>query len=352
MSVLTHSIDPPIFGRYVRIIPRGWRSHISMRLELYGGPWNRCDMPLGVEDGRVPDPLMRASSFYNYYCGPFNARLNRRRYGRQGGAWCAKRRDRRQWLQIDFGALTRVSRVASQGRQNSAQWVTSYYITYSRNGYKFIPYREGRGTKIFQGNYDQFIIVRHKLAKPITARYFRIHPVTWYSWISMRVEFYGCVVGPRCNKPLGMRNGRIRANQLSASSSWDRNHGPNNGRLHLRRAGARMGAWCARHNNRLQWYQVNFGRPTRVVKITTQGRQDARQWVTQYYLSYSQDGIHYAEFKENSNRKVVSLKRWHQTVRSSSKTKTADHVTNNQYHEFHNSQRNCTGPTELAVFLS
>ena len=105
-------------------------------------------MPLGVEDGRVPDPLMRASSSQSYYCRPFNARLNRRRYGRQGGAWCAKRQDRRQWLQIDFGALTRVTRVATQGRQNSAQWVTSYYISYSRNGYKVIPYREGRRTKV------------------------------------------------------------------------------------------------------------------------------------------------------------------------------------------------------------
>ena len=105
-------------------------------------------MPLGLEDGRVPDPLIRASSFYNYYCGPFNARLNRRRYGRQGGAWCAKRRDRRQWLQVDFGALSTVFGVATQGRQNSAQWVTSYYISYSRNGYKFAPYREGRRTRV------------------------------------------------------------------------------------------------------------------------------------------------------------------------------------------------------------
>ena len=109
---------------------------------------DRCDMPLGLEDGRVPNPLIRASSFYNYYCGPFNARLNRRRYGRQGGAWCAKRRDRRQWLQVDFGALSTVSGVATQGRQNSAQWVTSYYISYSRNGYKFVPYREGRRTRV------------------------------------------------------------------------------------------------------------------------------------------------------------------------------------------------------------
>lgn len=105
-------------------------------------------MPLGVEDGRVPDPLMRASSFYNYYCSPFNGRLNRRRYSRYGGAWCAKRRDRRQWLLIDFGAATKVSRVATQGRQNSAQWVTSYYISHSKNGYKYTPYREGRRTKV------------------------------------------------------------------------------------------------------------------------------------------------------------------------------------------------------------
>ena len=41
-----------------------------------------------------------------------------------------------------------------------------------------------------------------------------------------------------------------------------------------------------------------------MVKVATQGRKDYRQWVTQYYLSFSQDGIHFAEYKQNSNRKV------------------------------------------------
>ena len=41
LSVKTHPINPPVFGRYVRIVPRGWRSHISMRLELYGCPWSK-----------------------------------------------------------------------------------------------------------------------------------------------------------------------------------------------------------------------------------------------------------------------------------------------------------------------
>ena len=42
----------------------------------------------------------------------------------------------------------------------------------------------------------------------------------------------------------------------------------------------------------------------RVVKIATQGRQDYRQWVTQYYLSYSQDNVYFVEYKQNSARKV------------------------------------------------
>ena len=104
-----------------------------------------------------------------------------------------------------------------------------------------------------------------------------------------------------------MQNGRIKAAQLSASSSWDGNHVPNNGRLHLRRVGHRVGAWCARHNTRYQWFQIDFYRAVRLVKIATQGRQDTAQWVTQYYLSYSQDGAHFAEFKRNSNRKVSSV---------------------------------------------
>ena len=104
-----------------------------------------------------------------------------------------------------------------------------------------------------------------------------------------------------------MQSGRIRQTQLSASSSWDVNHGPRNGRLHFRRTGSRMGAWCARHNNRYQWYQVDFRRAMRVVKIATMGRQDYAQWVTQYFVTYSQDGASFAEYKENSNRKVKTF---------------------------------------------
>lgn len=54
-----------------------------------------------------------------------------------------------------------------------------------------------RLAQIFPGNYDRFMVVTNRFLRPIKARYFRIHPVTWRSWISMRVEFFGCIVGKR-----------------------------------------------------------------------------------------------------------------------------------------------------------
>ena len=35
-------------------------------------------------------------------------------------------------------------------------------------------------------------VVSHDLTPPITARYIRFRPIAWQSWISMRVELYGC----------------------------------------------------------------------------------------------------------------------------------------------------------------
>ena len=80
MSVQTHSIDPPIYGRYVRIIPRGWRSHISMRLELYGGPWSKWysssflkwkinEFTLKVRNDITVGPLLTATSLRRPFFG-------------------------------------------------------------------------------------------------------------------------------------------------------------------------------------------------------------------------------------------------------------------------------------------
>ena len=49
--------------------------------------------------------------------------------------------------------------------------------------------------KVFQGNIERNHVVFHKFRPSLKTRYVRIHPKSWYSYISMRVELFGCRLG-------------------------------------------------------------------------------------------------------------------------------------------------------------
>ena len=49
--------------------------------------------------------------------------------------------------------------------------------------------------QFFHGNYDRNSIVNHSLRMPIKARILRFKPTKKKTFISMRVEIYGCPVG-------------------------------------------------------------------------------------------------------------------------------------------------------------
>ena len=80
---------------------------------------------------------MTASSQADKYHAPFRARLRLRRNGRFKGAWCARHNNHNQWLKIDLGVPTYVTGIETQGREDSAQWVTAYYVYYSMDGMYF-----------------------------------------------------------------------------------------------------------------------------------------------------------------------------------------------------------------------
>jgi hypothetical protein len=92
---------------------------------------------------------------------------------------------------------------------------------------------------------------------------------------------------------LGVEDGRIPDGFLTATSMWNKGHGPQRARLNIARTRSGVGAWCGRHNNRRQFLQVDIGSQAKVVAIATQGRQDANQWVKSYKISSSKDGIRY-----------------------------------------------------------
>lgn len=103
-------------------------------------PSPRCLKPLGVEDKRIPDSDMMASSEWSANHGAKNGRLNSKKTGSNRGAWSALRNDRHQWLGVRFGNVVKVTMIATQGRQDYRQWVKTYKLEYSLDGYEYKTY--------------------------------------------------------------------------------------------------------------------------------------------------------------------------------------------------------------------
>ena len=97
-------------------------------------------MSLGIEDGRIQDSAMIASTIHNSPLAAHGGRLNLAARSGKSGAWCAKTSNNKEWLQIDLGNPTTVTKVATQGRQNADQWLTSYSISYSLTGSYWVQY--------------------------------------------------------------------------------------------------------------------------------------------------------------------------------------------------------------------
>ena len=98
-----------------------------------------------MEKGQIPDGNITASSerFYTHHA--FQGRLNFKVDGARvkRGAWTAGKTDGYQLLQIDLGSqFTRVTGVATQGREDRDRWVTKYKLQYSKETNQFQYYKE------------------------------------------------------------------------------------------------------------------------------------------------------------------------------------------------------------------
>ncbi|XP_078379586.1 lactadherin-like [Oculina patagonica] len=178
-------------------------SHVNYTCTCNSWRWTgdycerECKEALGMESGAITDGQITASSEYDNNHAAVQGRLHFKLAGIKRGAWSAGVLDDNQWLQIDLGNQhTRVTRVATQGRNGHWDRVTEYRLQYSDDELNFQYYKDqGQAIeKDFAGNTDQDTVVYHDLNPPITARYIRFRPVAWYSYISMRAEFYGCRV--------------------------------------------------------------------------------------------------------------------------------------------------------------
>ena len=87
-----------------------------------------------MENGNIADSQITSSTFWG---GLASAK------GRLNGAtaWAAGQNDQNQWIQVDLGEQKIVTKIATQGRNNYDQWVTSYVVSYSLNGQTFNQYQ-------------------------------------------------------------------------------------------------------------------------------------------------------------------------------------------------------------------
>ncbi|XP_078346319.1 LOW QUALITY PROTEIN: SCO-spondin-like [Oculina patagonica] len=319
-SIVINTLDPPIIARYIRLQPVKYYGRMSLRMELYGcrsgfsTPQSPvCQEGLGLANYAIPDSSITASSMVSpgttWYM-PGNGRLRFKRISGRYGAWSAGNLRDNSWFQVDFGRFVKVTIISTQGRDDAQQWVTKYRVTYSYDGNFLRDYQEGGYVREFNGNTDRFSVVSHKLENPLIARYIRINPISYYGWISLRADFYGCKSGftipnvvSSCKDPLGMESGLIPNSAITASSTKGVAYGPENARLNFEGAAGRYGGWFSAKNDHSQWLQVNFGRVKQVAGIATQGYYNSLRYVKSYTLRYSNDTYYFQQYQPESHTK-------------------------------------------------
>lgn len=62
-----------------------------------------------------------------------------------GNAWTAMENDFDQHLIIDLGQVMNLTRISTQGRPHSNEYVMEYRISYSTNGLDYADYKEPGG---------------------------------------------------------------------------------------------------------------------------------------------------------------------------------------------------------------
>uniref|UniRef100_A0A4W6D586 Discoidin domain-containing receptor 2 n=1 Tax=Lates calcarifer TaxID=8187 RepID=A0A4W6D586_LATCA len=156
-----------------------------------------CRYPLGMSGGQIQDEDISASSQWSESTA---ARYGRLDFEEGDGAWCpeitVEPDSLKEFLQIDLRSLHFITLVGTQGRHAGGignEFAQMYKIKYSRDGSRWISWRNRQGKQVIEGNRNAYDIVLKDLEPPIIARFVRFMPVTDHSMnVCMRVELYGC----------------------------------------------------------------------------------------------------------------------------------------------------------------
>uniref|UniRef100_A0A8C4SIJ4 Discoidin domain-containing receptor 2 n=1 Tax=Erpetoichthys calabaricus TaxID=27687 RepID=A0A8C4SIJ4_ERPCA len=170
---------------------------MSQRNSLHVSVLAVCRYPLGMSGGQIHDEDITASS---QWAESTAAKYGRLDYEEGDGAWCpeipVEPENLKEFLQIDLRVLHFITLVGTQGRHaggHGNEFAQMYKINYSRDGSRWISWKNLQGKQVINGNKNAYDIVLKDLSPPIIARYVRFIPVTDHRMnVCMRVELYGC----------------------------------------------------------------------------------------------------------------------------------------------------------------
>ncbi|XP_076010696.1 epithelial discoidin domain-containing receptor 1 isoform X2 [Genypterus blacodes] len=157
----------------------------------------QCRYALGMEDGSIPDTDITASSAWSDSTEAKHGRLSK---GEGDGAWCpagAVFPSGSEYLQVNLHTLHFLALVGTQGRHADGlgqEFARSYRLRYSRDGVKWITWRDRWSQEVVSGNENTYDVVLKDLGPPIVARMVRFYPLAdRVMSVCLRVELYGCV---------------------------------------------------------------------------------------------------------------------------------------------------------------
>ncbi|CAF4679630.1 unnamed protein product [Rotaria sp. Silwood1] len=166
-----------------------------------------CQTALGMQSGSIPDSAISVSSSYD--SNTVGSKASRARTEQYGGAWCPLNQINsipNEWLEIDFGNLTYLTQVETQGRFNNGrgkEYADYYILMYTRldntkkNETLWIEYKlknDNTNSTWIQANQNTYIGEIRQLNPPIVAKRLRFYPVSkQMRTVCMRVEVYGCL---------------------------------------------------------------------------------------------------------------------------------------------------------------
>ena len=100
-----------------------------------------CTASLGMEMRLIKDAQITASSEWDSNHAAIQARLHFKAGGSKQGAWSAGSYDANQWIQVALGSYTKLTGIATQGRDGVSQWVIKYQLQYGDDGVNFDYYK-------------------------------------------------------------------------------------------------------------------------------------------------------------------------------------------------------------------